>query len=161
MSETAVRTPEELKRASALFQLQFSVQQYIVTKIVAELRDIDFVRLSANEEIIIPFSDSEVIDHLNIIDDQIGDFVALDMSLNQLGEEVKLSFDIIRNDEDITEYGFDPKRYPYLISLSAFPEVHYSVTASDDEHEIATELTASDRKVIAGSKWQENFFEKN
>lgn len=160
MSRTAVRTPEELKRDYALFQLQFEVQRYIVAEIISKLKEADYVRLTADNEVLIPFSDNEVIGQLEIIDDQIGDFTSLKMSLNQLGEDVNLSFDIVRND-DVEEFGFDPDIYPFLLALSAFPEEHYGQLVTETIKYDAIGLTYNDKEIIKQSDWQQSSADMN
>lgn len=124
MSDATIRTVDDLRRNIATFRLLFSVQKYVVEEAISKMNEADLHRLNVEKDIIIPFDDSEALVSLKVIDECVGSFIDVEMSLDQLGEELDLSFEIIRNDAEYDSDEHDPDLYPYLLSISAYPETH-------------------------------------
>ncbi len=129
MSEARTRTAKDLKQNFATFQLMFSIQKFIVEQMLAKIDELDFKLLGEREELIIPFADEEVVVSLSVIKAELGDFISLNASLNQLGEELDLSFDISEGDVG--------DKYQFILSVSSFPEEHYTEEVEAYEEAIA------------------------
>lgn len=158
MSEANTRTEYQLRQDFATFQLMFSVQKFIVDKILSEANDSDFKLLGEKREIVVPINDEEVVMHLRIIEDTLGDLISLTSSLNQLGEDLNISFDIVNSESNIYPE-VNPFEHPFVLSISAFPEEHYNEEARDFAEEIQFEENdyVDKEKIIDESQWQKNF----
>jgi hypothetical protein len=94
MSDTNLRTEAQLQESVANLQLQFCALQYIMADIICQLTLTDYECLNVNSELHIPIVGPEIIVALDILADTEDGLASLSNSLNALGEQLKLSFDI-------------------------------------------------------------------
>ncbi len=119
MAET-VRTPEQLKADFEYIVKMFTIERYVMTRVVPKMKKADYEKLSTEEGIILPIYDRKTVDTIKTLSDEAADISAINASLSELAEELNISFDINPNPLHDEKDPASPHP-PYLLAIAAIP----------------------------------------